>query len=82
MGQYIDNDVIQTLNKPKFIELIGGQAMLHSFDCVHAYRSDKPRVGLALRYMTSTVRQTDTEKSDFTSKRSKVIFHLSGGKRE
>ena len=61
MGQYIDNDVIQTLNKPKYIELIGGQATLHSFDCVHASapnRSDKPRVGLALRYMTSTVRQT------------------------
>jgi hypothetical protein len=49
-----------TLNEPKSIELTAGQATLHSFDCVHASspnRSDKPRVGLALRYMASNVRQ-------------------------
>lgn len=61
MGQSIGNDIIANLNKPKCIELTAGQATLHSFDCVHASspnRSEKPRVGLALRYMTSNVRQT------------------------
>ena len=61
MGQYIDNQVISTLNAPICIELKAGQATLHSFDCVHSSapnRSDKARVGFALRYMTNTVRQT------------------------
>ena len=61
MGQYIDSDLIATLNKPQCIELKAGQATLHSFDCVHESspnKSDKPRVGLALRYMTSNVVQT------------------------
>ncbi|KAL3797352.1 hypothetical protein HJC23_010478 [Cyclotella cryptica] len=61
LGQYIGDDVVQTLNKPIPIELTAGQATLHSFDCVHASapnRSDNPRVGLALRYMTANVIQT------------------------
>jgi len=61
MGQYIDENVIATLNESKYIELTAGQATLHSFDCVHASspnQSEKPRVGLALRYMTASVQQT------------------------
>ena len=61
MGQYIDKEAMATLNQPTSVELKGGQATLHSFDCVHASspnRSNHPRVGLALRYMASTVRQT------------------------
>ena len=61
MGQYIDTNVISTLKEPICIELSGGQATLHSFNCVHASspnQSDRSRIGLALRYMTSDVRQT------------------------
>ena len=61
MGQYIESTTMQTLQSPISIPLRRGQATLHSFDCVHASgtnNSDKPRVGLALRYMTSNVVQT------------------------
>ncbi|KAL7485106.1 hypothetical protein ACHAW6_010709 [Cyclotella cf. meneghiniana] len=61
LGQFIGADVVQKLNKPIPIELTAGQATLHSFECVHASapnKSDKPRVGLALRYMAASVIQT------------------------
>ena len=61
MGQYIDSDIMQTLPKPVSIKLLGGQATLHSFNCVHSSgpnNSGKPRVGLALRYITGNVIQT------------------------
>ena len=50
-----------TLQDPTSIPLLGGQATLHSFDTVHSSgpnQSKKPRVGLALRYMTYDVIQT------------------------
>ena len=61
LGQYIDTDIIATLQKPVWIPLRGGQATLHSFDIVHSSspnESNKPRVGLALRYITQDVIQT------------------------
>ena len=69
MGQCINNDVMRTLNEPTHIELSGGQATLHSFNCVHASspnESDGPRVGLALRYMTGDVRQTKPSRETAT----------------
>ena len=61
LGQYIDTDIIAKLQKPVWIPLRGGQATLHSFDTVHSSspnESNKPRVGLALRYITQDVIQT------------------------
>lgn len=61
MGQYIESTLVQKLEPPILIPLRGGQATLHSFDCVHASgpnSSHATRVGLALRYMTSSVEQT------------------------
>ena len=61
LGQYIDTDIIAKLQKPVWIPLRGGQATLHSFDIVHSSspnESNKPRVGLALRYITQDVIQT------------------------
>ena len=54
-------DVIDKLQNPVSVPLRGGQATLHSFDTVHSTSSNKsntPRVGLALRYITQDVRQT------------------------
>ena len=82
MGQYIDKNTMTTMNKPVSIELNGGQATLHSFDCVHASSpntSNRPRVGLALRYMTNTVRQTKPIREMATwicGTRSKEYFDL------
>eukprot|EP00980_Cylindrotheca_fusiformis_P002483 scaffold584_cov132-Cylindrotheca_fusiformis.AAC.36 len=63
LGQYISMKHLGTLPNvnPVSIPLQGGQATLHSFDCVHSSRTNQsslPRVGLALRYMTANVTQT------------------------
>jgi ectoine hydroxylase-related dioxygenase (phytanoyl-CoA dioxygenase family) len=64
LGQYISKEYLQNLPNTDAISisLQGGQATLHSFDCVHASgpnQSSQPRVGLALRYMTANVIQTN-----------------------
>lgn len=61
LGQYIDAAILETLEAPMSVPLRGGQATLHSFECVHASganASPEARVGLALRYMTADVEQT------------------------
>jgi len=63
MGQFIsDNELKKLPNKePILVPLQGGQATLHSFNSVHSSgpnKSCRPRVGLALRYMTARVNQT------------------------
>jgi len=61
LGQYIESNVMDTLEEPISIQLRGGQATLHSFDIVHSSgpnQSNGPRVGLALRYIRADVIQT------------------------
>ena len=61
LGQFIHKDIVNSLQDPTSILLQGGQATLHSFDTVHSSGpnlSNKPRVGLALRYITYDVIQT------------------------
>jgi hypothetical protein len=65
LGPYISKEHLQNLPNTSAISisLQGGQATLHSFDCVHASgptQSSQPRVGLALRYMTANVIQTNS----------------------
>ena len=77
LGQYIDNtDIIAKLQKPVWIPLRGGQATLHSFDTVHSSspnESNKPRVGLALRYITQDVIQTKPNREMATLKAAQLI---------
>jgi chlorinating enzyme len=57
-GQYCD--VPRESAEPVSFELRRGQATLHHFYCVHASGpnvSCKPRIGLAIRYMTAQVRR-------------------------
>lgn len=61
-GQRIPSDILDFNAKAVPIELRPGQATIHAFRCVHAsgpnHTSDSPRVGLAIRYMKPSVRQT------------------------
>ena len=64
LGQYIESDIMDTLEEPISIQLRGGQATLHSFDTVHS--SGPNTSGLALRYITSDVIQTKPNKEMVT----------------
>jgi len=65
LGQYIESNVMDTLEEPVSIQLRAGQATLHSFDTVHSSgpnQSNGPRVGLALRYIRGDVIQTKPQR--------------------
>jgi ectoine hydroxylase-related dioxygenase (phytanoyl-CoA dioxygenase family) len=66
LGQYIAPKYVETLETPRCIPLRGGQATLHSFDCVHFSGPNQsptlPRVGFALRYMAADVVQSKPTK--------------------
>jgi len=69
LGQYIESNVMDTLEESISIQLRGGQATFHSFDTVHSSgpnQTNEPRVGLALRYITSDVIQTKPNKEMVT----------------
>ena len=69
LGQYIESNVMNTLEEPISIQLRGGQATLHSFDTVHSSgpnTSNKQRVGLALRYIRADVIQTKPQREMVT----------------
>jgi ectoine hydroxylase-related dioxygenase (phytanoyl-CoA dioxygenase family) len=71
LGQYIAPAHLKQLKQqPISIPLRGGQATLHSFDCVHfsgPNTSTRPRVGLALRYMTADVVQSKTHAKEMVT---------------
>ena len=65
MGQYIGSTTIKRLQSPIPTPLLRGQATLYSFYCFHASdqnNSDRPIVGLELRYMASNVIPTKLNK--------------------
>jgi hypothetical protein len=70
LGQYISTDRLENMDQqPRQISLRGGQATLHSFHSVHfsgPNETDQPRIGFALRYMASTVRQSKPVKEMVT----------------
>ena len=69
LGQYIESNVMETLEESVSIQLSGGQATLHSFDTVHSSgpnKSNMPRVGLALRYIRGDVIQTKPQREMVT----------------
>ena len=71
-GQRLAESAQQQLldTKPVSIALRGGQATVHNFYTVHASGPNRslttPRVGLALRYMAATVRQTGAVRESVT----------------
>ena len=85
LGQFIPNHIIDKLQNPVSVPLRGGQATLHSFDTVHSSspnKSSTPRVGLALRYITQGVIQTNPHRematwiSGSTNKASTTHFDM------
>jgi non-haem Fe2+, alpha-ketoglutarate-dependent halogenase len=65
-GQYID---ISPEEKPICIPLRGGQATLHHFHTIHQSgpnKSDRNRIGLAIRYMAASVTQTGKVRESVT----------------
>ena len=68
-GQRIAGEPMQYYHNKKPVELRSGEASVHGFFTVHSSgpnRSPYPRVGLACRYMTASVRQTGTIKESVT----------------
>ena len=82
LGQYISLHQLESLciteDKMETISLRSGQATFHSFTTVHVSgpnRSDHPRVGLALRYITARVCQSKPTKELVTLVSSTVPIH-------